>query len=122
MYRENRDRAEFFLVYIREAHPTDGWTLDGNVKLADPKTSAERHDAAGTCTKSLDLSMPVVVDDMEDTVNRAYAAWPERLYVIGKDGKIAYAGGMGPFKFDPAECAKFLRDYFAKPANAKSKD
>ncbi len=121
MYRDWRDRAEFFLVYIREAHPTDGWNLPNNVKVSDPKTLGERKEAATFCRKALDLSMPVLVDDMEDSANRAYAAWPERLYVIGKDGRIAYAGGMGPFKFDPKECDAFLREHLAKPENVKTK-
>lgn len=53
--------------------------------------------------------MPCVVDDMNDSAERAYAAWPERLYVVGTDGRIAYAGRMGPFGFDPDELGAWLR-------------
>jgi hypothetical protein len=94
--------------------------MPGNVALADPKSITERRAAANTCCQSLKLSLPALVDDMEDTANREYAAWPERLYVIGKDGKIAYAGGMGPFQFSPKECAEFLEKYLAEPANRKA--
>jgi hypothetical protein len=45
--------------------------------------------------------MPVLVDDMDDAVSNAFAAWPERIYVIGSDARIAYVGGPGPFEFDP---------------------
>lgn len=99
------------MVYIREAHPTDGWFGKGVVEIRDPATHEERRRVAGACMKALGLTVPPLVDDMEDTANLAYAAWPERLYVIGKDGRIAYAGGMGPFHFDPLELLKFLRGY-----------
>jgi hypothetical protein len=45
--------------------------------------------------------MPVLVDDMDDTVSNAFAAWPERVFVIGGDARIASVGGPGPFEFDP---------------------
>lgn len=46
--------------------------------------------------------------DIRNTANACYAAWPERLYVIGTDGRIAYKGGMGPFEFDTDELEQFL--------------
>ncbi len=50
-------------------------------------------------------SIPALVDDMDDTANEAYAGWPDRLYLIGRDGKVAYHGGRGPFGFLPEELA-----------------
>ena len=41
------------------------------------------------------------MDDMQDTLMKAYGAWPERLYVI-QGGKILYKGGKGPFFYKPA--------------------
>jgi hypothetical protein len=67
----------------------------------------------------LNLTIPVLVDDMDDSVNRAYAAWPERFYVIGIDGRIAYAGGPGPFQFKPQELSTFLAEYLAVEANGR---
>ena len=55
------------------------------------------------CMSKLDLEMPALVDEMDDAVASAYAAMPERLYVIGRDGCVAYKGGMGPMFFRPAE-------------------
>ncbi len=43
-----------------------------------------------------------------------YAAWPERLYVVGTDGRIIYKGGMGPFYFDPDEVEEILRTGLAR--------
>ena len=52
--------------------------------------------------------MPVLVDDMGDAVSTAFASWPERIYVIDADGRIAFAGGPGPWEFDPAAAADAL--------------
>jgi type I thyroxine 5'-deiodinase len=112
MYREWSGRAEFLFVYIREAHASDAWQLAQNerddVILAQPKTFDERRNVAQTCAAELALSMPCVVDDMENSVDTAYAGWPERLYVVDTHGRIAYAGLRGPFGFDPAEVARWL--------------
>jgi hypothetical protein len=64
---------------------------------------------AARCCSDLALSLPAVVDDLEDTVNQRYRAWPERIYVIGRDGKIAYKGGLGPFGFAPKEAEQALQ-------------
>lgn len=42
----------------------------------------------------------VVVDDMEDTMERAYEARPERLYLVDSAGVIVHRSGMGPFMYD----------------------
>lgn len=52
--------------------------------------------------------MPVLVDDMQDTAALAFHAMPDRLYVIGADGRIAYRGARGPKGFDPDEMEKAL--------------
>ena len=43
------------------------------------------------------------VDDIDDAVLNAYVAWPERLYLIGTDNHIIYAGKRGPGGFSPEE-------------------
>jgi len=47
--------------------------------------------------------LPALIDDLDDTVNKAYAAWPDRLYLIGQGGRVVYHGGRGPFGFAPDE-------------------
>ena len=108
LYRRYGDRVEFLLVYIREAHAIDSsWPMggrDGSPIVEDPITLAERQQVASVCMTKLALEpMPALVDDMGDSVNKAYAAWPDRLYLVGKDGTIAYRGGPGPFGFNPDE-------------------
>ena len=57
-----------------------------------------------------ELTMPAVVDDMEDTTAWNYAAFPDRLYVIAADGRVAYQSGRGPWGFLPAEMRDALAD------------
>ena len=71
--------------------------------VQDPIDLAERSTVAKTCVEKLNMPMPAVVDRLDDKVNQAYKGWPDRLYLIGKDGKLAYSGGRGPFFFAPAE-------------------
>lgn len=104
--RFGRD-VEFFVVYVREAHPTDGWQVPQNerqkILFAQPTTDQERRDVAGQMCSVLKLKLPTLVDRMDDKVNKAYAAWPDRLYLVGRDGRIAMQGKPGPFGFKPAE-------------------
>ncbi len=96
----------FFCVYIREAHPEDGWqlphNLDDDVVFYQPKSMAERARVAEACVLRLELAIPTLLDDMDDSTDRSYAAHPERLYVIDRSGTIAFQGGQGPFGFDVA--------------------
>lgn len=110
-YQGNKDRVKFFLVYIREAHPTDGRQVPQNeregVKYPQPKKEEDRRKVASDCVKNLKLSIPALIDDMEDSTEKAYSGWPDRIFIVGSDGKIAYRGDRGPagFKVDDAEAA-----------------
>lgn len=112
LYRRYKDRAEFVMVYVREAHPTDGWVMESNelvhVSFAQPKTFEQKTAAASKCQSMLKLGMPVLVDTMEDTVGARYSGMPSRLYVLDKSGKVAYKSGRGPFGFKPGECEQAL--------------
>jgi len=103
----HRDRVAFLIVYIREAHPEDGWVLADNrrkgIALVDPGSAGARAHVAATCAVQLRTGLQVAVDGVDDAVALAYGAWPDRLYLVGRDGRIAYQGGEGPFGFDPAE-------------------
>ena len=79
----------------------------------DPKTIEERRAVAGQCETALQYGIPTYVDEMDDAVNEAYAAWPTRLYLIGMDGRVVYAGGLGPFGFKPAELGAAIEEYLA---------
>jgi hypothetical protein len=105
--------VKFLFVYVREAHPSDGWQMPQNeeqkVIFAQPRTIAERREIAGVCCTKLKMTMPCVVDTIDNKVDQAYAGWPERLFIVNPRGTIAYAGQVGPFGFDPAEVEAWLR-------------
>lgn len=101
-------------MYIREAHPDSiiFSPKDGGeklLKIAQPKSLEERADNAKICLAALKLSVPTVIDNDDNKVNASYAGWPDRLYVVGADGKIAYKGAMGPAGFKPAEVEEWLK-------------
>lgn len=88
--------------------------MKDNVLVADPKTLAERNKVAKDFVKDFKVSLPVLVDSIDDAVGKAYSGWPDRLYVIDAAGKIAYAGGPGPGGFKPAEVPPVLKRVLEK--------
>jgi hypothetical protein len=55
--------------------------------------------------------MATVVDELDNAVASAYGGWPDRLYLVGEDGRIAFQGGEGPFGFKPAELERAILRY-----------
>lgn len=112
VYQRFGDEAVFVAVYVREAHPTDGWKMDSNarvgVAVAQPKTYGERVAVATQCHQLLKPTMPLLVDEINDPVGNAYSGMPARSYVIDLDGKVAYKGGRGPFGFKSGEMEQAL--------------
>src|SRR5687768_15643481 len=112
MYATYKDKADFRIVYVREAHPSDGWQVPQNtrqgVEYKTPKTIDDREKIALECSAHLELKIPIVLDGMDDAVEKAYAGWPDRFYVIDAKGKIAYKGQPGPGVFRPQEAEATL--------------
>lgn len=107
MWERYRERVEFLVVYIKEAHPEDGWVEPTNrrsgIRFVDPTSDQERTVIAQTCAVRMRIRIPVVVDGVDNRVASAYGGWPDRLYLVGRDGRVAFQGGEGPFGFKPAE-------------------
>ena len=97
----------FLVVYILEAHPSDVWQMESNLKdkvvFASPKNEEERAFLAGACVRKLGIKFPGVLDGFDNTVEKAYTGWPDRLYLIDREGKVAYKRRPGPFGFKPDE-------------------
>ncbi len=89
--------------------------VEAKVVFDQPKTDDARRDAAKILVERLEYRMPVALDPIDDRVGRAFAAWPERIYVVGAGGRILYKGGMGPFEFHPDEAEKALADHLGVP-------
>ena len=71
------------------------------VLFRDPKTAAEREGVANSCVRKLHIAFPALVDSISNRVEREYTGWPDRLYLVGVDGKIRFKSEPGPFGFNP---------------------
>jgi len=93
------------VVYIAEAHPTDIWQMQSNVRegvlFRNPRSDAERDEIATSCVRKLHILIPALIDGIGNRVEQQYTAWPDRLYLVGKDGRIRFKSEAGPFGFNP---------------------
>jgi hypothetical protein len=89
------------------------WQLASNVNdgvlFESPRTTEERIDVAATCVVRLAVKIPALLDGMDNRVERAFTGWPDRLYIIGTDGRIYYKSAPGPFGFSTEELATSLK-------------
>jgi hypothetical protein len=103
----------FYAVYILEAHPSDVWTMQSNVKegvvFASPRNENERFSVAGTCVRKLGIKFPALIDGFDNRVETAYTAWPDRLYLIAPGGRVLYKSKPGPFGFHPDDLAAAIK-------------
>jgi len=126
IYNDYKDRVDFLTIYIREAHPLDEWRMASNEKnkddvcYAQPKTLAQRIAIANDFTQRFKFPLPFGIDEMNNAANDAYAAWPERLYILDDSGRISYKGGNGPFKYDPKEVRAWLAQRYGEVKHAEA--
>jgi type I thyroxine 5'-deiodinase len=99
--------VEFVVVYITEAHPSDVWQMESNIKdkvvFASPQNEDERASVAGACVRKLGIKIPAVLDEFGNSTEAAYTGWPDRMYLIDGSGRVAYKSQPGPFGFKTDE-------------------
>jgi tetratricopeptide (TPR) repeat protein len=97
----------FLLVYIREAHTGDTWQSTINqrqgIDWQPARSTPEMQAHASSCVRKLKMNFPAVVDTVEGQVESRYSAWPSRLYILGKDGRVLYRTRLSELDFHPAE-------------------
>jgi len=105
LYQTYKDIAEFRIIYINEAHAADSsWP----VPYAETLGLYEHQDIGDRCVsaeKMLEdegVTIPTLIDNMDNSVNKTYNAWPDRVYVVKPDGTLAVAADQGPHGFKPA--------------------
>ncbi len=110
IYRTYKDRIDFYCTYIKEAHPEDsdgGYRSERNANLGividQPTNIDQRAEAAEVCVLALNLEMPMLLDDMTNQIEKAYRAWPDRLFVLDTEGRITYHSAQGPQGFYPED-------------------
>jgi len=78
------------------------------VFLVFGRTFAERKALAKVLVEKLEYRMPVAIDSIDNQADQVFAAWPERIYILGAEGRVLYKGDMGPFGFHPEAAEKAL--------------
>ena len=102
--------ADFLFIYIKEAHPSDGWSFTNNrYNFKQHKNIADRLVAAQIVEEQCP-SCPVLLDSMKNEACAAYKAFPERLYIL-KDEKVVLQGGEGPMDYSVSEIEEWLKKY-----------
>lgn len=94
-------------MYILEAHPSDVWQMQSNVRdkvvFRSPRDFAERTQVAGTCVRKLGIRFPALVDGFDNATEKAYTGWPDRIYLLDPQGRVVFKSKPGPFGFKPEE-------------------
>jgi hypothetical protein len=116
IYDAFKDVAEFRMVYIREAHAADSnWPVSyaKELEITEHKDYGQRCQTAEKFLSDKKFTLPCLIDGMDNKVNEAYKGWPDRIFLVRKDGVLAVAGKRGPWGFGPAldECQVWLAAY-----------
>jgi hypothetical protein len=104
MYETFKDIAEFRIVYIKEAHAADG---DWPMQLAQKKNITEHKNYGQRCVTAdmlmaeKKVTIPCIIDNMDNSVNDAYKGHPTRVYLVRKDGTLGVAAKRGPKGYRP---------------------
>jgi len=116
VFDQFKDRAQFLLVYVREAHPDSILSVIGEngrqvlQKIPQPKDLSTRVSNASICQRTKDLDIPIAVDKIDNRVGKAYAGWPNRMVVVGTDGKILFATDPSPGGTNAQKLRAWLAD------------
>ena len=129
LYGKYRDRVEFIVVYVKEAHASDRWWLGrsrtqrlvhelsgdlARIDVQEPVTLEQRRRVAASCQANLfDGVVPLYVDQMDNRVASLYTARPTRIYFIDREGRVIYNPGIGPFGFSPDHLEPVIEEYLS---------
>ena len=101
--------ADFLIVYISEAHPSDGWKFQNNFDINKHNGIQDRIKAVETLLK-FKPNCPVVADEISNVLTYKYGAMSERLYVV-LNGRVVYLGERGPHGYHVEEVEEWLTKY-----------
>jgi hypothetical protein len=79
------------------------------VVFASPKSFDERTQIADSCVRKLNIRIPALIDGFDNGTDMAYTGWPDRLYVIDREGRVAFKSRPGPFGFHPEDMEAALK-------------
>ena len=124
MFARFGDRADFVNIYIKEAHPSDGWAFGGNGKgnrwsVPQATSESERIAQCKEWMQAVGAKSAYYVDPMDDNMRLHFQALPERLYILEpwkKQVVCVYQGGPGPHEYNMGEIERWLETRFAEEA------
>ena len=85
------DRVTFIVLYQREAHA--GQVRPGVMDFShiqQPLIYAQRCVLADSTHQQLGVNTTLVIDDMRNTVRRAYGGRPNSAFIIDRSGKVVH--------------------------------
>ena len=85
-----------------------------------PTTLGQRVAIANDFVKRFHFPLPIAIDPMNNSADRTYGGWPERIYIIDESGRVVYRGGLGPFNYHPLEARAWLAKRFPQTASASA--
>ena len=133
LYKAYKGKAQFFLVYLREAHPSpekgrpdeqrakEQLKRFGDKGITQPKTMDERVIAADKCMKDMKLTIPILLDSIEADYIKAYSGFQAGTVVIDINGKIAYWTRGAPRGCKPPEAEAALKKLLSGGGAIKEK-
>ena len=92
--------------------------IKDKVVFASPKNEEERALVAGACVRKLGIKFPSVLDEFGNSTEGAYTGWPDRIYLLDQNGRVAYKSRPGPFGFSADELSAALKRVAGAPAAA----
>ena len=116
MYQEFGDVAEFRMIYIREAHAIDSRRPSRSARekqISEHQDFGDRCKTAAMLIQDKELTLPCLIDTMDNETDKAYSAKPDRAFLVDTNGKLAVAGARGPRGFGPAldDIENWLKQY-----------
>lgn len=105
--------VDFYIMYVREFHPGPNYPSHQSIeeKMAYAKDLKEMEE----------VKRAILVDDIEGSVHQAYDSLPNSVYLIGKDGVVAYrADWIEPEKLGRKIEELLLEDGIASAVEAES--
>ncbi|KAJ8409112.1 hypothetical protein AAFF_G00241330 [Aldrovandia affinis] len=109
--------ADFLLVYVDEAHPSDGWAVPAAgrppFRVRQHRSLEERVVAARRLLQRFALppQCQLVTDCMDNNANTAYGVSFERVCIVQRR-RVAYLGGKGPFFYNLGDVRQWLEQNY----------
>jgi hypothetical protein len=115
LYKAYKDKVEFLLIYIREAHPSRSASSGrpvpnrfSRVHITQHKNIEERIIAATKCVRDLKISLPTLIDDMAGTFQSQYGGFPAGTTIVDLEGKVLFTS-RGPTGAKPRDAERIFK-------------